>query len=214
MKAILFDLFGVIARDQSAAGRLELQAIGLGYTARSASMLPRTEAARVAEFWDAYWSRRPDYDRGLTDAPAYWRQVGHVLGAHYDDRQVQTLLGADLISWSTVDPHMVTVLGSLRSKGVRLALLSNTPIELAERYEASHAWFDAFEFVGFSSRLGTAKPDDAAYQQCLDALGLPASEVVMVDDRQSNIDAASAMGMRTHLFTTPNDFLAAADDLL
>jgi putative hydrolase of the HAD superfamily len=53
---VLFDMFGVIARDQSR----EVMA--------SMSTSP--------EFWEAYWAHRPAYDRGDVTAAEYWAQVG------------------------------------------------------------------------------------------------------------------------------------------
>jgi putative hydrolase of the HAD superfamily len=57
MTVLLFDMFGVIARDQSP----EVMA--------SMSTSP--------EFWDAYWAHRPAYDRGDVTAEEYWTLVGH-----------------------------------------------------------------------------------------------------------------------------------------
>lgn len=63
-----------------------------------------------------------------------------------------------------------------------------------------------FQVRGFSCRIGHAKPDPAAFRWCLDALAVPADQVVFVDDREENIQAARAIGMRCHLFTTPHAF--------
>lgn len=54
---VLFDMFGVIARDQSAAGKAAM--------------------SDDPAFWDAYWAHRPAYDRGDVTAEEYWRRVGH-----------------------------------------------------------------------------------------------------------------------------------------
>ncbi|GAA3202813.1 HAD family hydrolase [Nonomuraea helvata] len=51
-----------------------------------------------------------------------------------------------------------------------------------------------------SSDLGARKPDPAAYRAVLDALGLPAEEVLFVDDRPVNLAPARALGMRTILY--------------
>jgi putative hydrolase of the HAD superfamily len=54
---VLFDMFGVIARDQSP----EVMA----------------KMSTSPEFWDAYWAHRPAYDRGDVTAEEYWDRVGH-----------------------------------------------------------------------------------------------------------------------------------------
>ena len=54
---VLFDMFGVIARDQSR----EVMA----------------EMSTSPQFWEAYWAHRPAYDRGDVTADEYWSLVGH-----------------------------------------------------------------------------------------------------------------------------------------
>lgn len=46
-----------------------------------------------------------------------------------------------------------------------------------------------------SSYLGLRKPDAAIYHRALDILGLPADRVLLIDDRQENVDAASSVGL-------------------
>ena len=98
---------------------------------------------------------------------------------------------------------MLALLGELAASGQRLALLSNIPEELAAHYELHHRWLEMFQVRGFSCRIGHAKPNPAAFRWCLDALAVPADQVVFVDDRGENIRAAQTIGIRCHLFTTP-----------
>lgn len=47
-----------------------------------------------------------------------------------------------------------------------------------------------------SCQTGVRKPEPAAFQIALDRLGVAPGEVVFVDDSQTNVDAAAALGMR------------------
>jgi putative hydrolase of the HAD superfamily len=191
-ETVLFDLFGVIAHHQSPEGRNRLlETAALSRTATGA-------------FWDTYWRLRPRYDQGLIHGSEYWTQVASALDIVFDDRQIADLTAADIASWSAVDETMVALLGELAASGHRLALLSNIPEELAAHYEIHHSWLEMFQVRGFSCRIGHAKPDPAAFRWCLDALAVPADQVVFVDDRGENIRAAQTIGIRCHLFTTPH----------
>lgn len=185
---VLFDMFGVIARHQSEDGKARLVA-----------------AAGVPEvpFWAAYWGLRQPYDRGDVTGPGYWRQVADALGTDFGHDQVARLVEADILSWSGVDDTMVALIEELAAAGRRIALLSNIPEELAVHYEARHAWLKHFQVRAFSCRIGHAKPEPGAYRWCLDALGAEAGKVLFVDDREENVLAAEAGGLRGHLFTTP-----------
>jgi putative hydrolase of the HAD superfamily len=165
---VLFDMFGVIARDQS----------------------PEVMATMSTDptFWDAYWEHRPAYDRGAVTAEQYWRLVGH-----------EPLVEADVASWSRVDYEMIALLHELHGAGRRIALLSNIPEDHARNFERTHAWLELFEVLGFSCRIGHAKPERAAFEWCRDRLG--DDEILFVDDKQENVLAAELVGMRGHHFT-------------
>ncbi|MET9606741.1 HAD family phosphatase [Streptomyces sp. NPDC006512] len=186
---LLFDLFGVIARHQSPGGR---------------ARLTETAGVAAAPFWEAYWALRPDYDRGDVDGPAYWRRVADSLGTRFDAETTARLVEEDVASWSAVDERMVDLVGELASAGRRTALLSNIPEELAVHYERHRPWLARFEVRAFSCRIRHAKPEPDAYRWCLTALGAEPGQVLFVDDRQENVEAARALGMRGHLFTGPD----------
>ncbi|MFI6603380.1 HAD family hydrolase [Nonomuraea sp. NPDC050536] len=187
--SILFDLFGVIARNQSPESKDHL--------CRTAGVTDGSGGG----FWDAYWSLRPPYDRGQVTGHEYWDQVGDALGTRFSPARVDALIAADIASWDDVDDAMVALIDKLAASGRRLALLSNIPEDLAAHYEAHHPWMGHFDPRAFSCRIGHAKPSRDAYLWCRDALAVPADRILFVDDRQDNIDAAQSIGLRTHLFT-------------
>lgn len=188
MDAVLFDLFGVIAHDQSPEG---------------GARLARLSGAPDDAFWTAYWGLRQPYDRGDVTGPEYWHTVAEALRLRYSDAQIADLINADLASWSGVDPTMVGLIEELAAAGRRIALLSNIPEDLAAHYEERHAWFKHFEVLGFSCRIGHAKPEPEAYLWCCRSLQLLPEQVLFVDDRTVNVDAAEQLGLHGHLFTTP-----------
>lgn len=194
MDTVLFDMFGVIARHQSPQGKARLVAV--------ADHAPEP-------FWEAYWELRQPYDRGDVDGVQYWHTVARRLGTAFRSARIADLIEADLDSWSAVDPSMVDLLGELADAGRNIALLSNIPEELAAYYENRYAWLKHFAVLGFSCRIGHAKPEPGAYQWCCQALGLEPGRILFVDDREDNIAAARALGIRGHLFTTPDRLRAA-----
>jgi putative hydrolase of the HAD superfamily len=186
---VVFDLFGVIARDQSDAGKERLVAIA---------------GVAAPEFRDAYWALRPAYDRGEMTGPEYWRGVARILDLTVDLGQIDRLIEADLDSWRTVDADMVALLEALVASGRRIALLSNIPEELAAYYEEHQSWIRLFAVRGFSCRIHMAKPDPEVFRWCCRVLDAEPSRVLLVDDRAENVAAAEAIGMRGHHFTDSN----------
>ncbi|MEU8434857.1 HAD family phosphatase [Streptomyces sp. NPDC029216] len=184
---LLFDMFGVIARLQSPAGK---------------ARIAETAGVPEAALWEAYWSLRPPYDSGRVTGPGYWGLVADALGTRFDADRTAALVEADVASWSAVDEEMVALIGELAASGRTVALLSNIPEELAAHYERHHPWLAHFRVRALSCRIGHAKPEPAAYEWCLRELAVAAGGVLFVDDREENVRAAESLGMQGHVFTS------------
>jgi putative hydrolase of the HAD superfamily len=181
---LLFDLFGVIARNQSESSKRCLEALG---------------GVEPGSFWEAYWAARPAFDLGQP-AASYWRAVGGAIGVTYDTAAIAALIAADLDSWREVDDAMVAYLRELYARGMRLGLLSNIPWLLAEQYRARHEWLRLFSLVAFSCEIGHIKPQPEAYQWCCTMLRCDAGDIAFFDDREENVQAAVACGLKGRVF--------------
>lgn len=191
MRAILFDCFGVFARVQDRAGTVAIaDAGGIDPAGREA-------------FWAASWQVRHRYDRGDWNYRAYWREVGRLCGCAFDEARLVALRDADLDSWSRVDEAMLAYLAEVdrtRDRGeLALGLLSNIPVELAQRYRQA-PWLRHFDVVAFSCDIGYAKPEPESFGYASDRLGVAPGDIVFVDDTAGNVAAAMAYGMRGHRF--------------
>ncbi|MFF2298139.1 HAD family hydrolase [Arthrobacter sp. NPDC058127] len=183
---LIFDLFGVIAKDQSQEGRDALLATG---------------GVPEEDFWAAYWNQRPPYDRGEVTGTQYWTAVSGQLAASFDPNRIGQLIDHDIASWSVVDDQMIALLEDL-SRTRRLALLSNIPREIGEYFLRRHRWLDLFEVRGLSYQIGYAKPERETFEWCVRELGIEPHRALFIDDREENIRAAQQAGLRGHLFTS------------
>ncbi|WP_262703534.1 MULTISPECIES: HAD family hydrolase [Streptomyces] len=194
-RIVLFDLFGVIARNQR-PGALE-------------KMAARCHTSADA-FTTAYWTHRPPYDAGRHTASAYWTDVLHALSRPADADTIEELRLTDIDSWSRVDDRMVTYVRALRDRA-RVALLSNIPADHADAFLAAQPWLHDLDHMAFSGKIGAAKPDPAAFQHSVVALRAIPADFLFVDDREENVRAARAVGMNGHIFDGQDDLAAAVD---
>jgi len=107
-------------------------------------------------------------------------------------------------AWNRMIGEADQAMGALASRasaaGLRVGLLSNTDPwhwDVARRRLPFHA----FDPLGLSFDLAALKPDEAVYRQLL-AAGSPelprpqGRDILFVDDRRENVDAAAALGWR------------------
>ncbi len=197
-RVVLFDLFGVIAEHQ-----------------RPGALAAMAARCNVDEqrFAAAYWSARPPYDAGAVTPGEYW---GGVLGAIgvTSTSSIDDLRAADVESWSRMDDAMVQYVRQLVRSGAEVALLSNIPSDLAVALRSTQGWLADLAFVGLSAEIGAAKPDAQAFQHCLEQLDVDALEVLFVDDRAENADAAAVLGFSTTVFTSLDGLVPVVDEWL
>jgi putative hydrolase of the HAD superfamily len=189
---VVFDYGGVISRPQPE---------------RDVAALAAAAGGSVPDFWDAYWARRLDYDRADLDAEAYWKGVTCQLGRPWDPGQMPELVRLDIESWQHLRPSVVRLVGEVAASGHRLALLSNAPHEVATGF-TSLPVARKFDRLLFSCDLRLAKPDPRCFSAALARLQAAPPDVIFIDDRQDNVDAAARLGIQALRFTTPDDLRA------
>lgn len=70
-----------------------------------------------------------------------------------------------------------------------------------------------FREIFLSSTIGLRKPDAAAYDHVVKAIGVPAQRIVFFDDLAENIEAARRQGLTAVHVTSPNDVANALSAL-
>jgi putative hydrolase of the HAD superfamily len=157
-------------------------------------------------FLELYWKLRPPYDRGDIDGPAYWTAVGqqergrHELALSRD--QIATLIQLDSESITRPNRGAVQWAELLHHEGFPLSLLSNMPPELSRHVTKSFPSLSTFEYLIYSCDYGSIKPELAIYRNCLELLKVDPQDILYLDDRAENVEAAAGLGMNSVLFGT------------
>jgi putative hydrolase of the HAD superfamily len=159
-------------------------------------------------FEEIYWGQRGDYDRGTIDGPTYWRRVAATAGTEFTPAQIDSLIAADIAIWMRANPVMMEWVRALKSRGLKIAVLSNMPIEISS-YMRQHApWFGDFDYVCFSAEVQLAKPEAAIFHACLKVVQATPEECLFIDDRAENVEAARLLGMQALKFVSVEELAA------
>lgn len=188
-KIVLFDYGEVISIVPTDADRAQLLSLS---------------QAEPADFWAAYWRHRHALDLWTLDAGAYWRRIQDDLGLEWETSRLHRLWLADLRSWMQIDHSVLNLLVSLQNGGTRMALLSNAGRDYSSffRYGMLGEFFDE---VFTSAELGTIKPRPEIFSAVLERLQVEAEDLLFIDDRLENIEAAARLGINGHLYTEPSE---------
>ncbi len=190
-RALVLDFGGVVSRTLFETHALSEQALGL--PAGTLAWRGPFDPTRDPLWCDMQADRITERDYWL----ARTREVGRLLGEDWTAMStfVQRARGADV--QAILRPEAVAAIQSVKAAGCRLAILSN---ELDLFYGADFRrrlpLLQLFDVTVDATYTGILKPDPRAYAAVTEALGLPASECVFVDDQQRNADGGVKAGMQ------------------
>ncbi len=153
-----------------------------------------------------YWAYRHAYDRGDLTAEAYWNKAAAGAGIILTPIQITEVIAADVDYWSTLNPPMLTWAQRLQQAGIRTGILSNIGDAMSAGILARHEWLKAFSHLTWSHALNLAKPEPAIYLHAAEGLRTPPENILFIDDKPENIDAALAVGMQAIQYTTHQAF--------
>lgn len=165
--------------------------------------------AEEVSFHEAYWRPRLDYDRGTLDGRGFWRVVARELGRSLREDEVAALMETDVELWTQPNQAMIDWAAALQRAGVRTGILSNIGDAMEEGVRLRCPWMAGFDHRTFSHRLRMVKPQAEIYRHALEGLRIPADEVLFVDDREENVEAARAVGLQAIQYVDHASFVKA-----
>jgi len=114
----------------------------------------------------------------------------------------------------TIHDEMIECIRSLRDRGYRTGLLSNSIREFRPTLE-QYAPPSLFDVYVDSSEVGRRKPEPEIFSALLDRLDeTDPSQVVFLDDFVANVNGARSVGLRAIHVSDPNSALSELEILL
>ena len=193
-----------------AAGRLAGLLLDIGGVVHSTAMhlvgrLAETEPAMkpvleriggIAGDRDELWQQM--LRRQVTERE-YWAQraaeFGAAVGQPWDTRAMMHRL-YELPRQDWLRAEMVDLMAAAKAAGLRLGALTNDMTAFhGGEWVARQEHLKLFDVIVDASLTGVLKPDPAAFRGGIEALGLPAEQIVFLDDMPWNVEGARQAGL-------------------
>ncbi|MFZ5883524.1 MAG: HAD family hydrolase [Chloroflexota bacterium] len=181
IKAVFFDLGGVILRTEFQAPRQHLaERLGMDYDDIEKIVFgggANGSAARAS--------------LGEITEEEHWRNVMKTLKLPVSDYE---RIRDEFFAGDVLDHSLLNFLRSIKPK-VKTGLISNAWSGL-RAFIVREKFDDAFHHMVISAEVKAAKPDPKIYQIALEQAQVRASEAVFVDDFIENVEACRKLGMK------------------
>jgi putative hydrolase of the HAD superfamily len=164
----------------------------------------------IDEFVKHYWALRAGYDAGIISGPEYWKEFAARGGCTMNEDIAREMIDMDNRSWARENKAMTDFAHAVRKAGFRTAILSNMPPDFRDYLPVGVQWLPTFDHSTLSCELQVTKPDAAIYEHCIRGLRVMPDCALFIDDRDSNIEAAQALGLQTILFRDTEQALEEA----
>jgi HAD superfamily hydrolase (TIGR01509 family) len=181
LKAAIFDLNGIFLQSPKLSDRFEKD-----FDVPSAAFLPK-----LSEIMDKV--RQPNAGKAFV----YWQPVLKEWNVNLTEQEFWDY-------WFSAEKQsdkMIAFAKELRSKGIKVFILSNNFKERAEYY-GHYPWIhDAVDKVYFSWQTRFVKPDPRAWELILKENSLKPEEGIYFDDQEKNLRASESVGIKAFMFT-------------
>jgi glucose-1-phosphatase len=175
---------------------------------------------RVLACWAGHAGVEPASLGGRLKSDANFKrhETGEITDAEFF-AGLRTSLGIDvsdaqfLQGWNAIftgEMPGISALLARASKRLPLYAFSNTNRPHVEHFSTQYAEvLGHFREIFLSSAIGLRKPDAAAYDHVVKAIGVPANRIVFFDDLAANIEGARARGLTAVHVKSPDDVAGA-----
>ena len=140
-------------------------------------------------------------DADLMTFDAMYRRIWADAGVEIDDATQAKILEADLASFVHRNERTLAWMRQLKVSGHKIGILTNMSTFFAVRFRETFGDFiELADAMVISGEEHLYKPQKEIYDRLRERIGLPAEELLFVDDVQANCDGARAAGWKALRF--------------
>jgi epoxide hydrolase-like predicted phosphatase len=196
IKAVFFDLGGVIVRTEFQAPRQQLaEKLGMEYDDLSRIVFEGESGVRAA--------------LGEITSADHWASVIQRLKRPASEL---SRIRDEFFAGDIVDRTLVEYIRSLRGK-YKTGLISNAWSDLRD-FVVREKFDDVFDKMIISAEVGALKPEPKIFQIALEQIGVSPNEAVFVDDFKANIVGGEKVGIKGIHFKDAESTMKQLKELL
>jgi putative hydrolase of the HAD superfamily len=154
----------------------------------------------------------PNLRLGKISEKEMWQRIGRQINSKELSNVKDSLIHDFFKSKINIDDSIFAVIKQLQKKNIKMGILSNTASVMHSAVEEL-ADMSCFDYQFLSCEIGMEKPDKAIFEHVTEKLSHPKDEILFVDDRLSNVNAAKNFGMKAIHFTDTVHLVTDLTDL-
>ena len=154
----------------------------------------------------------PNLRLGKISEQEMWQRIGRQINSKELSNARDSLIHDFFKSKISIDDSVFAVIKQLKKKNIKMGILSNTASVM---HSAVEELIDMsyFDYLFLSYEIGMEKPGKAIFEHVAEKIPYLKEEILFVDDRLSNVNAAKNFGIKAIPFTDTTRLIADLNDL-
>lgn len=192
---VFFDWGGVVADDP-----------GDEFLGELLRKLGATET-QIQEIFQNYMKQ---FMRGQISESEYWAELETNYGYSIPDT-----ISQEFMKWTGLKANsaILQLVESIKARDLQTAIFSNV-IEPTYNVLDTAGYYDRFDKIVASCKVGYAKPEMEIYTLALKMLGTTGERSIFIDDKEPNLTPARELGFTTILAQSPGQIISDLNRLL
>ena len=137
---------------------------------------------------------------GQVQESEFWKIIGKKINSEELAKINGSLIYEIFKEESKPKQEVLSLAKNIKNEGISIGVLSNLDINTNSVLDELQILED-FEFQFMSYEIGFAKPDKRIYEHVIRKTPFKKNELIVIDDKTSNIEAAKSVGIRSILYS-------------
>ena len=147
----------------------------------------------------------PNLRLGKSSESEMWKRIGKKINSKELSNVKDSLIHDIFKTRISIDNSVFTIIKKLQKKNITMGILSNTAAVTHSIVEKliDLSYFD-YQFLSY--RIGWEKPDKRIFEYVVEKIPYSKEEILFIDDKLSNVNAAKEFGIKTIHFIDSSKF--------
>ena len=141
-----------------------------------------------------------ELDSGKIKEKTFWDKIATDVDSISLKENTESLWNTYFRKNARINHEVINLANKIKENSYTMGIISNIE-KITHKVVVDWNVLDNFEYKFMSYQIGISKPDPRIYEHVIEKLSFEPNQIIFIDDKKSNIDAAKSSGINAIHFT-------------
>ncbi len=141
-----------------------------------------------------------ELDSGKIEEKIFWNKIANDVDSISLKENTESLWNTYFRKNARINHEVINLVNKIKENSYTMGIISNIE-KITHKVVDDWNVLDNFEYKFMSYQIGVSKPDPRIYEHVIEKLSFEPNQIIFIDDKKSNINAAKKSGINVIHFT-------------